>query len=220
LTLNLRFLGGTVHITVHEVQRDGTLKELHIPSGGPWGGTVFDKEINKYLDELFGKDVMEELRSNCLTDDLYLQRTIESKKRACNDGDDKVNLKLPMVIYEIFEEKTSTNFASILPRTKFAHSVKKKKDKLQIENKIFLQMFKSSKDGLVNHVENMLRKPELRNVKHIIMVGGFSECEIMKNAVQHAFPTKNIIIPERPELAVVYGTYMHLLVDNISIRER
>jgi molecular chaperone DnaK (HSP70) len=204
------YLGGTVDITVHEVQRDGTLKELHSPSGGPWGGTIVDKEIDIFLDDLFGKGVMGEFRDECKTDDLDLQRTIELKKRTCKEGDDTVNLKLPQALYEFFEEKTSTSFASILPRTKFSRSVKKKRDRLHIENDIFLQMFKSPKDNLVNHVENMLRKPELRNVKNIMMVGGFSECEIMRNAVKQAFQSKNIIVPEQAGLAVVKGTYMNV----------
>ncbi|XP_060608535.1 heat shock 70 kDa protein 12A-like [Ruditapes philippinarum] len=212
--------GGTVDITVHEVQRDGTLKELHSPSGGPWGGTVVDKGIDKFLDDLFGKDVMGEFRDECKTDDLDLQRTIELKKRTCKEGDDTVNLKLPIAIYEFFEEKTTVSFASTLPRTKFARSVRKKRDRLHIENEIFLQMFKSPKDSLVNHVENMLRKPELRNVKNIMMVGGFSESEIMRDAVKHAFPTKNIIVPEQPGLAVVKGAVMYgHNTDSISSRQ-
>ncbi|XP_060600928.1 heat shock 70 kDa protein 12A-like [Ruditapes philippinarum] len=202
--------GGTVDITVHEVQSDGTLKELHPPSGGPWGGTVVDKGIHKFLDELFGKDVMAEFKeeSEYKVDDLDLQRTIELKKRKFKDDEDKVKLKLPVAMYEHFEGKTSTSFASTLPMTKFARSVTKKKDRLIIENDIFLQMFKNPKDCLVNHVENMLRKPALRKVKNIIMVGGFSESEIMKNAVKHAFPTKKIIVPDQPEIAVVTGMYM------------
>ena len=37
--MSLYLPGGTVDITVHEVQTNGTLKELDKASGGAWGGT-------------------------------------------------------------------------------------------------------------------------------------------------------------------------------------
>ena len=198
-------LGGTVDITVHEVQRDGTLRELHAPSGGPWGGTVVDKGVNDFLDELFDSQVMREFRDECKTDDLDLQRTIELKKRTCKEGDAKVILKLPNAVYEFFEEKKDERFADTLPRTQFAKSVLKKRDRLHIDNGIFLKMFEKSKNSLVSHVENMFRKPALWNVKTIMMVGGFSESEIMREAVKQAFPSKQVTVPEQAGLAVVKG---------------
>lgn len=39
------FIGGTVDITVHEVQAKGYLKELFKASGGNWGGTYIDKAV-------------------------------------------------------------------------------------------------------------------------------------------------------------------------------
>ncbi|XP_053391613.1 heat shock 70 kDa protein 12B-like [Mercenaria mercenaria] len=213
--------GGTVDITVHEVQRDGTLKELHSPSGGPWGGTVVDMSIDEFLDELFGPDVMREFRDECKTDDLDLQRTIELKKRTCKDiENDKVNLKLPTALYEFYEEKTDQSFAASLPRSKFSKSVKKRRDRLNIENEMFLRMFKLSKGNLVNHVENLLRNRELRNVKTLMMVGGFSESDIMKNAIKTAFPSKQVIVPEQAGLAVVKGAVMYgHNTDSISSRK-
>lgn len=38
-------IGGTVDITVHEVQPGGFLKELYKANGGNWGGTYIDKSF-------------------------------------------------------------------------------------------------------------------------------------------------------------------------------
>ncbi|WAR14061.1 HS12B-like protein [Mya arenaria] len=35
--------GGTADISVHERKPDGTLKEIHKASGGPWGGIYVDE---------------------------------------------------------------------------------------------------------------------------------------------------------------------------------
>ena len=40
--------GGTVHITAHEIQDDGLLRELYQASGGCWGGTTVDKAFNQF----------------------------------------------------------------------------------------------------------------------------------------------------------------------------
>jgi hypothetical protein len=45
-------LGGTIDVTSYQVQDDSELKELHIPSGGPWGGTCVDREYLAFLENL------------------------------------------------------------------------------------------------------------------------------------------------------------------------
>lgn len=46
-------------ITVHETQKDGTVRELYKANGGPWGGTTVDAAFLKFLADIAGKDVME-----------------------------------------------------------------------------------------------------------------------------------------------------------------
>ena len=61
------FLGGTVDITVHETQGDGSVKEVYKANGGPWGGTTIDKAFLKFMEDITGKDVMDIVeRSVCL----------------------------------------------------------------------------------------------------------------------------------------------------------
>ncbi|KAJ8396530.1 hypothetical protein AAFF_G00015960 [Aldrovandia affinis] len=49
--------GGTIDITVHEVQQNGSLKELLTASGGGWGGTHVDQEFKAFLKEIFNHGV-------------------------------------------------------------------------------------------------------------------------------------------------------------------
>ena len=43
------FVGGTVDITVHEVQADGNVKELYKANGGPWGGKSINEAFLQFL---------------------------------------------------------------------------------------------------------------------------------------------------------------------------
>jgi molecular chaperone DnaK (HSP70) len=47
--------GGTVDITVHKMNRDGTLTELIAPSGGDWGSTNINQEFGCLLKNLIGR---------------------------------------------------------------------------------------------------------------------------------------------------------------------
>jgi hypothetical protein len=42
-------LGGTIDVTSYQIQNDSELKELHIPSGGPWGGTCVFGFLGEFI---------------------------------------------------------------------------------------------------------------------------------------------------------------------------
>ena len=50
--------GGTVDITVHEVEETKPLmlSEVREPSGGPWGSTFVDQEFVKFMSKLIGEE--------------------------------------------------------------------------------------------------------------------------------------------------------------------
>lgn len=54
------FEGGTVDITVHEVQPNLSLKELYKASGGAWGGTQVDEAYKQLLIKIVGASIMME----------------------------------------------------------------------------------------------------------------------------------------------------------------
>lgn len=53
-------IGGTVDITVHEIQENRCLKELHKACGGGWGGNRVDENLNIFLREVFDDGVWDE----------------------------------------------------------------------------------------------------------------------------------------------------------------
>jgi len=73
-----------------------------------------------------------------------------------------------------------------------------------------MKMFDKAKQHLLPHIEDQLKQVE--KVKTIIMVGGFSESEVMKSAVQERFQSKglDIVFPEGASLAIVKGIYFNI----------
>lgn len=67
-------------MTVHAIQDDGSIKEIHKVTGGPHGGIKVNKQFESLLDELFGA---EKLRNYCQkypSDWLSLMNEFEAKK--------------------------------------------------------------------------------------------------------------------------------------------
>lgn len=75
-------LGGkTAEITIYMKMSDGTLKELHRPTGGLWGSTTINEAFERMIIEIFGSKVFEKFKNDCKYDHIGLCREFEIKKR-------------------------------------------------------------------------------------------------------------------------------------------
>lgn len=58
---------------------------------------------------------------------------------------------------------------------------------------------------IADHIHDLLAKDSLRDVNTMIFVGGFSEAQFLRKEISHRFENKRILIPQDPELAIIYG---------------
>lgn len=205
--------GGTVDITVHEVQQDRSLKELIPASGGHWGGTVVDAAINTFLVQVFGNTVMQDFRTNYKEEELELNSHIERYKRLCQEN---VNMRLPPTLTELFLKYHSESIEDSLDKNSF-DQVKVRRGKLQFPKTTFLSMFQESKTNIIEHVTQLLADVRLNKLNTLLLVGGFSESSIIKQALRTEFATKQIIAPEDAGLSIVKGAVM-LGIDYLSCK--
>ena len=90
---------------MHEVQDNGTLKELHKANGGNWGGTKVDSSFRSLLASIVGNDVIEAFTTDHKYDYLELLRDFEIKKRTIQPNlTDKVTFKIPMNLLDTFRK--------------------------------------------------------------------------------------------------------------------
>ncbi|CAC5355537.1 unnamed protein product [Mytilus coruscus] len=74
--------------------------------------------------------------------------------------------------------------------------------KLSMNPQTFRELFKTTIDQIFQH-------QKISDVQYIIMVGGFSECELVQKAMKDKFPKKEIHIPEEAGLAVLRGAMVY-----------
>ncbi|KAK3100172.1 hypothetical protein FSP39_015747 [Pinctada imbricata] len=204
--------GGTADITVHEVLKDGSLREIHKATGGAWGGTKVDGTFYQFLVKLFGNDVLQTLKKKHLDDYLGLIRDFELKKRTIKpslDTDSKITVRIPFHLNRIFKEQTGESLADALPNTNFASSVTFQGDKMRVQSQIFKDFFSDAVQGITGHVIDVLSSCPNFNITRVLLVGGFSESEMVLNALKEVLPDKRIIAPADPGLAVLKGAVLY-----------
>ena len=189
---------------MHEKKPDGTLKELHRPSGGPWGGTTVDNHFIAWMTTLFGRDAMKELTGQFMADYLYMMREFEKKKRTVTpDLNLNITLTVPLALNANRKDiESQIEHLNLEKDVKFLHG------KIRVSADIAKSWFQEYIDGTIRHLTGILSEPAMKDVTSILLVGGFAECKLMQDAVKTAFKDRAIIIPEDAGLAVLKGAVL------------
>ncbi|XP_033744268.1 heat shock 70 kDa protein 12B-like [Pecten maximus] len=197
--------GGTVDITVHQVQDGGTLREVCAASGGDWGGTKVDEQFENLLKNVFGQDVFETFRRENIDDFLEILRNFEVKKRTLSGRQDEhITFSIPPSLLDIHENLEQSRSASDFVAANSGY-IFLKKNKFRISAQNAKSLFKSSTRGIVKHLKTLIKDPLVADISSIIMVGGYSECSFLQKRVIRAFPNIRVIVPSEPDLAVLKG---------------
>lgn len=202
----LYLLGGTLDVTVHENQDDGTIKEIHKVSGGPYGGKKVNHQFKGLLDELFGDKEMYEYRLYFPADWLRLMNDFEEKKRGNRALQDKeTRILLP--------RSFTTTFSEIRPHILERYGANEVKiarqEYLSLGPRIMVGLFTPVLDAMKDHLLALLSKPELSKVNATLLVGGFAESPVLQEQIKDALSRRcRILIPRDADKAVVQGAVM------------
>jgi len=195
-----------VDVSVHEKNLNGTLKELHAASGGPWGGTCVDKNYIEWLTQMFGKGAIERLKRESMGDYVDMIREFENKKRSiAPDTKGLITLRVSAALKEYHEESDEENIVSKIARMNLKEQVKFQRDKLRVSADIARKWFQHPIDMTIRHINGILREPEMKDVDTILLVGGFGECKLVQEAVTKAVGRRTVIVPDEAGLAVLKG---------------
>ncbi|KAH3834064.1 hypothetical protein DPMN_107382 [Dreissena polymorpha] len=82
-------------------------------------------------------------------------------------------------------------------------------DKLRLDADIMSSFFTTSLLNIVEHLSDLLQKPECKGVEAILMVGGYSESILLQDAIKQQFPHVKILVPPEAGLAVLKGAVIY-----------
>ncbi|XP_060595951.1 heat shock 70 kDa protein 12B-like [Ruditapes philippinarum] len=200
--------GGTGDISVHEKQIDGSLKEIHKPSGGSFGGTQVDDNFLQWLTKLFGKSTMEKFKEEEMEAYFNLLRNFELKKRQMRpDVSGKITFNAGLYsLLEFYKRNSDMSIEEKIATLGLKHKLKLYPDKLRVDASIIREWFESPIRKMMSHVKDILAEQKMKNVKTILLVGGFGESDIVYEAMKTNFEnTHTVIRPHEASLAVLKG---------------
>lgn len=189
-------------MAMQEVRDDGKIQEINRAQGGDWGGIYVDEEFKQMVEDIVSKPIVEAFRMKYTGDYIALFRYFEKKKRQKQTGKN-VRVDIPPTLLEIAED-----FIKCIEDHGFKDDVELKRGKLQIKVKKFEEFFNKVLDKIAVKVEEMLVSDTAEGTKVIIMVGGFSECELLQSRIRNSFPSCTVVIPQECGLAVLKGAVL------------
>ncbi|WAR14058.1 HS12A-like protein [Mya arenaria] len=200
--------GGTADISVHERKPDGTLKEIHKASGGPWGGIYVDKKYMEMINKLFGENALTDLRKTDMNDYFDITREFEYKKRSFDTVKTKqfflrISASLRDLVEKYYSKSLEERITSLNVR---GNSITTRgKDKLKIDTTVVQSWFKRPIDLLIQHLQSLLAEPKMESVRSVILVGGFGESQYAQGRIRNELAGVRLIVPPDAGLVVLKG---------------
>ncbi|XP_045189727.2 heat shock 70 kDa protein 12A-like [Mercenaria mercenaria] len=198
--------GGTADITVHEINKDKTLKEIHKASGGPWGGIYVDGNFLDWMTDLFSENTMQRFKEEQMADYFDLLRDFETKKRNVNcEEESKITFRLAASLMKIYEEEIKDDLQEKISNAGLNEQVRFTGDKLRVDVSIVKSWFDKPINNLISHLQEIFHEKSMKTVSTVLLVGGFGESQLVQKKMQEQLKTKRILTPHEAGLSVVKG---------------
>lgn len=206
------FAGGTLDVTVHQIQENGAIKEIHKATGGPSGGQKVNKQFIDLLEKIFTQTFVQTYIWQNPVDWLCLMNDFEVKKRgkrACEGGTTRI--RLPGSFVGKFSSYKGWDINAMIQESYSLEDIKVQRNEyLCLESKIMRQLFDPVLNDIVTHLSNLFAKEELSKVETVFLVGGFADSLLLQERIKKQFSNSyRIMVPQNASLAVVQGAVMY-----------
>ncbi|XP_072253690.1 heat shock 70 kDa protein 12A-like [Leuresthes tenuis] len=187
--------GGTIDITVHEVQEGGALKELDKASGNDQGGQNVDRKFKEFLKEIFCDGVWDEYEKNYPSEVQKLMYDFTRLKQV----DEDVQFSCPYNLGKLAQKnKDIEKFFEPVPGATWNDgSIKISKEKMR-------SFFAESLQGITKSLKEILKKDF--SIEYILLVGGYAGSHILRQHIAKQFGRRcKLLCPARAQEAIVNG---------------
>jgi hypothetical protein len=202
--------GGTVDLTVHEMESSGTLKELYKASGGAWGAIGVDREFESLLVKIFGIDFFVSFKNTKPAGLVDLMIAFEAKKRTANPAKaTPLNISLPFSFIEHYQRLKGHSVETAIKKFGNKDIRWSSQGMLRLSPAAMHALFEPVTREIVKHIGDLLRKAELDGIKFLFLVGGFAESPLLQNEIRRAFSSDlRVIIPQDVGLTILKGAVL------------
>lgn len=202
--------GGTVDLTVHQVESNGLLRELYKATGGAWGSIGVDCQFEMLLVSIFGERFIEKFVRQRAVSWLELMNNFEAKKRTFNPSkQNPISITLPFAFIDQFQKTTKKSVDHAVASYGDEHIQWSYQGSLRLLPQAMMALFEPVVSTVVQHIKKLLTQPEVGRIKYLFLVGGFADSPVLQLAIREAFSHQlNVIIPQDVSLTILKGAVM------------
>lgn len=190
---------------MHQICEDNNFRAVLPTMRRQLGGKSVNDAFFKFLSELVGEDAWQEFKMNHMKEVLDIARVFEAKKRAVNTVKcyEKIRLRITQVLIDLCTTFHGVDsFQEVIENN---NHLNYRSDKLEMDHRFFSGFFKETINVIIKMVDEYLQTFEAKDVKCIVIVGGFSQCLLLKEEIKKHFRNVSTIIPEKSDVAVLNG---------------
>ena len=179
-------------------------------SEGHLGGFLVDENFVTLLNNIFGKEVMHTYRSQCPADWLQMMSNFERLKRGIKPNNTGyTNVPISYEFAEVYQELTGKHIRKCISEEYKMTGVYFARGILRLPNENVIGLFHPVVNAIVEHVQMFLKKPQLRVITHLLLMGGVGESLVLQEAIRRHFGNRlKVLIPQEASLCVMKGAVL------------
>lgn len=173
------------------------------------------------LTQILGEPVIKSMKEKHPDFYLTMVRSFESVKRIIEPKTSGfVNFSITYAsLNSVCQTNLGKSVDEVFKNSVLASKVKLVFDKIRIEASYTRSLFDETIGNIVLQITEALSDTAAKEIRDILLIGGFSECHLIQEAVKLAFPDYRIIVPQGASLAVLKGAVLFgYKQDSISSR--
>lgn len=119
-----------------------------------------------------------------------------------------MDLNFPVDLETMFKSAKKYELKERLLEKDYKRNVELVRHSLILKSAVMEKLFEPAIQEIINHIEILLKKKELKSVSTLLLVGGFSESPTVSNALRKHFHNLRVIAPGNGSVAILKGAVM------------
>lgn len=184
----------TSTLSVHKKSDDGTSDEILRISKGCWGMQSLLDEFETCLEEIIGKQQMQDIKTNLSSDYKNLTEEFGRKlKTMCDVQRVRIHVSIACDIVQWIEDHTLSSIEETFSSSEYSEKIKIRHDyKMTWSKDAIFPLFDKTIKRIIEHIKTILDS-DMVDIETILLFGSLSECIVIQNAVKEFFNTKRVV---------------------------
>jgi len=202
--------GGTVDMCVHEILEGDHLRELYRATGDYAGGTTVNDKFLEFLKNLLGLKALRKLKkTHPYIHNMFL-KSVEEWKCSFTRDTQEVTMHFDSEVIKLSQEVMGKSIEQKISESEFKDTVSYTKQQycLKVQNSKVRKFFDTSVKTKISSLKEIFGKCQADNISNVLLVGGYSESQYVRDEIKAAFPDMEIISVVDGRHAVVKGAVL------------